>query len=181
MNGLSRKHYLLIGLLILIAFVVFVFTYMVMKDSFFGVNEETKAIFSDEDGVVYKDLDGNDISLESYLGRTIVVTSWASWSPFSTADLASLNEFAGQAADDIVFLAINRKESKEQALRFLSTQPEFSNLILVIDPDDRFYSRVGGYAMPETVVFDRKGEIILHDRGMLNIENVRAAVDSSER
>jgi len=48
-----------------------------------------------------------------------VVATWASWSPFSTADLNTLSELSSEFSDEeVVFMAINRKESKEQAARF---------------------------------------------------------------
>ncbi len=177
MQSLNRKQIIFIGALFVCIVLVSLYTYTVVKRSHFGVSEEAKAIFSDAGGIVYKNITGNTVSLDSYLGKVIVVTSWASWSPFSAADLTALNELAGQSGEEVVFLAINRKETKDQALRYLATLPEFPNLVIVLDQDDRFYNLVEGYAMPETVVFDTRGEIILHDRGVFSVDNVKAAIE----
>jgi thiol-disulfide isomerase/thioredoxin len=178
MISFTRVHTIGIGIFFLLVLLVSIGTYYIAERSHFGISDEAKAIFAGDqaDPAVYQDLNGNELSLESYLGEVVVVTSWASWSPFSAADLTALNELAAEYDDGPVFLAINRKETKEQALRYLATIADVPNLILVLDPADRFYARIGGYAMPETVVFDQSGQIVLHDRGVLDPASIRTAI-----
>ena len=147
-----------------------------------AVSESTRSIFADseDDSVYYTDIHGNQISLEQYLGKILVVTSWASWSPFSTTELTALSELSiGYNQEDVVFLAINRKETREQAERFINTLPALnSSLILVLDTRDHFYQSIGGYAMPETVIYDVRGNIVEYAHGTMNKDQIKQKIDS---
>jgi len=153
-------------------------TYFVVKNAGSEIKQETVALFSNPEGEEpYTDLLGNPIALEQYLGRTLVVATWASWSPFSTGDLKMLSELRTEfSSDEVVFMAINRKETKEQAARFLQTVPEVSGVVMVLDPRDAFYLTVGGYAMPEVVVYNSRGEVAQHYRGVTNIDDLRQVI-----
>lgn len=158
-----------------------VITGVVVYKSKTAVVETTREIFATSaDTITYTDIEGRELALEDYLGKVLVVVSWASWSPFSAADLESLDTLAAEiASPEVVFIAMNRKETKEQAARYLSPLRDYPNLILVIDTEDKFYTAVGGYAMPESLVFNQKGEVILHDRGVTNIAALRSAISTA--
>jgi thiol-disulfide isomerase/thioredoxin len=144
-----------------------------------SINKETLSVFSNPEGELpYTDLEGNPVSLDKYLGRILVVVSWASWSPFSKDDLLMLSELSkNYDAEKVVFMAINRKETKEQAARYINTIPEITGLVVALDPRDNFYAAVGGYAMPEAVIYSKYGEIIDHQRGVANKEQIVGVID----
>lgn len=128
----------------------------------------------------FTDLDGNPLSFSDYTGKIRVVNTWASWSPFSTKELVSLEALATEFANqDVVVIAINRKESKEQAIRFLNSIKTFESLVFAIDLNDTFYASVGGYAMPETIFYDARGNIIFHKRGVMEIDEMRTHVEEA--
>jgi thiol-disulfide isomerase/thioredoxin len=106
-----------------------------------------------------------------------VVNSWASWSPFSVQELKDLETIASENKDNnIVFIAINRKEPKENAKLFLQSIQAFSHIQFVIDVGDTYYTSVGGFSMPETVIYDTKGAIVEHKRGNMSIDEIRTLV-----
>ena len=178
---LKKSHKIFLLLLGVVLLIVTICTGLFIQYKDNEVLDETVAIFSDiEGGAAYTDLLGNTVSLEKYLGKVMVVASWASWSPFSQNDLLMLSELAEQYnSGDVVFLAINRKENKEQAMRYVSTLPTLANVVVVLDPRDHFYSAVGGYAMPELLVYNQKGEIAGHFRGVAPKEEVRTLIDQN--
>lgn len=178
---LTTKQKVLLILLAIAATAALALTVFVVYQNEHAVDESTRNIFTSTPGqATYTDVNGAERSLEDYLGQVLVVTSWASWSPFTQNDFTSLNLIANDyVGKDVVFMAINRKETKEQAARYLATIPPYSNLLVVIDTEDRFYSSVAGYAMPETIVFDKTGAITLHLRGVVDAVAVRAAVDAA--
>jgi thiol-disulfide isomerase/thioredoxin len=168
---------------ILVCLLIFVIVAIISAALFISSQKQKEAdiarsVFtSNETYATYTDLLGNPVALENYLGKTVVAVSWASWSPFSAADLTQLNLLAEETqSEEVVFLAINRKETREQAQRYIATLPELANILVVIDVEDKFYTLTGGYAMPETVVFDNAGKIILHHRGELPLDLVRATL-----
>lgn len=177
MPDVNKIKVVLILVLILIALALL--SYFVFSKDKNEIKPETAEIFTNKEGEApYSDLNGNPISLNEYFGKILVVATWASWSPFSKADLEMLNELAlNYDSEKVVFLAINRKESKEQAARYLSTLPELNNIVVVLDPRDHFYGAVGGYAMPEVVTYNPKGDVVLHLRGVAEKDEIKQAVD----
>ncbi len=157
-----------------------VITYFVVVQDKKAVINETRQIFTNQSGEApYTDLVGNPISLDQYLGKILVVSSWASWSPFSQSELTMMTELAAQyKGQEIAFLAINRKETKEQAARYLQTLTAFDGVVMALDPRDYFYKAVGGYAMPEVVVYNKRGEIVNHFRGPAPKSEIITTLDS---
>jgi len=128
----------------------------------------------------YTDIDGSTVTLESFFGQPILINTWASWSPLSAQELQDLNTVASEYQDrGVTIIALNRKESKDQADRFLNTLPPLDSLRIIIDTTDQFYNAVAGYAMPETVVYDRNGELLFHERNPQTKENLRALLDQA--
>ena len=166
----------LLGFLIVCALV----TYFIVKQNNYDVIKETRQTFTNLPGEApYTDLAGNPISLDQYLGNILVVSSWASWSPFSQNELNMMAELALQyKGQEISFLAINRKETKEQAARYLQTLTAFDGVVMALDPRDYFYNAVGGYAMPEVVIYNKRGEIIEHFRGPAPKSDIITVLDS---
>ncbi len=174
----SRDKLIGLGIIVGIILVVIIGTIYVQLTSQSNINKETRTIFtSTNDAPTYVDIHGNQVQLDEYLGRIMVVNSFASWSPFSAADLANLNEVASRYnEEDVVFIAINRKETKEQVQRYVATLPAYDRIRYVIDQEDRFYVSVGGYAMPETLIFDTKGTVAEQIRGGLTVDQVDAII-----
>ncbi len=127
----------------------------------------------------FTDINGNVVDLTEYANQIRVVNSWATWSPLSKDELPTLNDIASTYIDKgVVFLAINRKETKEYAGGYLNTLPALSNLKVVFDPGDNYFKNVEGYAMPETIVFDKEGNISAHFRGLVKKEELIAALET---
>jgi thiol-disulfide isomerase/thioredoxin len=173
---MSRQQIILIVSLCLLILILTVVTFNFVKNKQQAeTNVAAKLLATD---VPYKDTLGNPVSLDGYLGQVMVVTTWASWSPYSTVDLPVYNELAANYEDSaVIFLAINRAESKEQAERFLSTIDSLPNLVLILDEADNFYSASLGYAMPETIIFDESGRVIQHFHGQVKAEVLTSTID----
>ena len=115
---------------------------------------------------IFTDLEGNPFTFDAFAGKVRVVNSWASWTPFSASELRNLEQLASaHDAQRVVFVAVNRKESKEIAKSYLATLGSFEHLQFAIDVNDTYYASIGGYAMPETVIYDASGDIVFHKRG----------------
>lgn len=127
---------------------------------------------------VYTDLQGNPFTFESFEGKVRVVNSWASWTPFSSNELKNFEKLATEYPEDkVVVIAINRKEPKEFAVAFLKTLQDFSHIEFAIDLTDSFYASVGGFAMPETVFYDARGNVTFHKHGDMTFEEMKTYTD----
>ena len=177
---MSKNHKIVLSVLCALLIIGAVTTYFIVVRDNNKVLDETAALFSNEYGTLpYTDLNGNEIFIDQYLGKILVVATWASWSPFSEADLRTLSELSSEySSDEVVFLAINRKETKEQAARYMNSIPPVNGVVMVLDPTDRYYMAVGGYAMPEAVIYNGRGEIVNHLRGVAPKADIKASIDS---
>jgi len=142
---------------------------------------EAAAALSDRgSGNEYTDFDGNPANLDQYLGKVLVVTSWASWSPQSANELQLLTKtLDSYQADEVLLIAINRAESLETAELYLKTIGVKNQINLIVDNNDRYYKEIGGYTMPETLFYDQDGTIVAHKRGALTKEEIVANVEKA--
>lgn len=124
--------------------------------------------------ISYTDLKGNPIAFNQYEGKVRIVNSWASWCPFCVQEMADFEILAEEYKDaEVVVIAINRKESNVQALNFINQLGGLDNIVFVQDLRDRFYQSIGGFSMPETVFYDKNGNISTHKRGFMSLEEMR--------
>ncbi len=176
---MKKSYLVIVGVLILVVVVLAAITFYIRDQAEReAANEADDTLFAEGAVNPYIDQNGNAVSLDENLGKIIVVNSWASWSPFSVDELQSLNQFAGEYKDrNVVVIAINRKETKEQAERFLQTLPPLDNLQIVIDTKDHFYGSIGGYAMPETLYYNERGTIVTHRQGVVSDSDTRQIIN----
>ena len=126
----------------------------------------------------YTDFSGQKVELTNYVGDVILVHSWASWCPPCVKELRQLSDLADSYDEGQVrVVAINRAEDKRTAESFLRAYDLDLKVELVLDPADKFFKSTDGYQMPETVVYNKEGEVLLRIDGEHNVEVVRAAID----
>ncbi len=181
MSHLTRAQKIFLFFLACVAGVAILGTvYVYVKSN--AENEALRTFYPDETTIdQYKGLKGETVTITDSLGEEVtVVTLWASWSPYSRDELPLIDRLSQEFTDDVSFIALNRKESKEQANRFLATMPNYEHIKFVIDSADTYYGAVGGYAMPETIVYNRKGEVSSHIRVVLTEEILREAIKAAQ-
>lgn len=124
-------------------------------------------------GISLKDYSGNSVSLADYIGKPLVVNSWAIWCPFCVEELKDFAKVQKELGDDIIFIAINRAESRDRAKNFTDNLGVTDDFVFLLDSRDAFYRKIGGFTMPETVFVDRLGNIRIYKRGVMDIEEIR--------
>jgi len=176
----SKKNVYVLGAIVFVVLFVGTVTYYLSDQAAREeANQAKNTLFAEGVATPYVDQNGVPTSLDSYLGKIIVVNSWASWSPFSVQELQDLNIIAEEFKDkNVVVVAVNRKEHKDQAERFLNTLPPLPHLKIVTDTTDYFYNAVDGYAMPETLFYNEAGSITLHHKGALSRDELRSQLES---
>lgn len=143
-----------------------------------AANSDASRMLNSQEEEAFTDLGGNPVSFESYNGKVRVVNSWASWSPYSVNELANFNTIATEYKDkNVVVIAINRKEPKETAERFLRTLPPLDQLHVTLDPDDSFFEAMDGFSMPETIIYDAHGTVFFHKHGAMSLDEMRQKVE----
>lgn len=78
-----------------------------------------ESLFNEEARASYTAITGNEIAIEDFEGKPLLVTAWASWCPQCAGELELINRVVGEVGEGkLRALAINRNEPKEQAQRF---------------------------------------------------------------
>lgn len=125
---------------------------------------------------VLADYAGNTVRFSDFAGKIAVINSWAAWCPFCKKELA---DFAAlqQAFPEIAVIAIDRAESLEKAKGFTDSLGITDDMIFLLDPQDMFYKSIGGFSMPETIFVNKEGNIVLHKRGPITLEEMKSLVE----
>lgn len=107
-------------------------------------------------------------------GVPMVINSWASWCSFCKEELPAFAQVQKEVTrDNVLFIAINRRESRDIAKKYSDDLGVTNDLIFLLDESDSFYKAIGGFVMPETIFVDKNGEIVFHKRGRMTVEEIR--------
>lgn len=178
----SRSTFITLLIILMILVVAGYFTYNTLqKSKIEHMSDATafKALSSTEDKV-FTGMNGEVVDLSDFFGRVMLVHSWASWCPSCAEELRQLSAVASEYdQDEVVVIAVNRAEDRFTAERYLNTYNLQPKVELILDPSDSFYASIGGYAMPETVVYGKDGEIILHVRGNIDAAKIRNTLETA--
>lgn len=107
-------------------------------------------------------LDGNQISLSDFEGKTVLLTFWASWCPTCRAENKLLKEiYPDYKNEEFEILAVSLDRSKTNWEKAVEKDgiswPQISDLKGV---DSRVATKYGVYSTPTTFLIDSSGVII---------------------
>ncbi len=126
--------------------------------------------------VELRDYSGTEVQLTSFVGKPLIVNSWASWCPFCVNELPDFADVQQEFGDQVQFIAVNRSESLETAKGFSDKLGVTDKMVFLLDKPDKFYRSIGGFSMPETLLVDAKGNIREHKRGPISASELRNKV-----
>jgi thiol-disulfide isomerase/thioredoxin len=160
-----RARFLLVAALVCVVVIVGV-VFVVSKS---GVSQGT---ITEDSRTYLTDYAGNKVKLSDFKRRVVIAHSWASWCTYCKDELQNLGKIQTIYGDDITIVAINRAESLVDAKAFTDTLNLPPGIVLLLDPTDTFYKEIEGFAMPETIGLNVKGEQLFHQHGPLRFEEI---------
>jgi thiol-disulfide isomerase/thioredoxin len=179
MGNMFRKNIFPLTAILIVIVLIGTATYVIRTNAIKEAkNDAKKTLFSEDQNAQFLDEQSNPVALDAYKDSVLIVNVWASWSPYTATEFPILNEVAGNYKDrGVKVLGMNRKESQTQIERYLATIPDYEHIEQIIDVNDFFYAGIDGYAMPETIIFDRDGQIIQHLRGVVTKEELETVLN----
>jgi len=106
------------------------------------------------------DLNGKEVNLSDYTGKTIFVNFWATWCRPCILEMPGIaaleNNLSGQ---NIVFFFASDEEV-EKIIKFKESRGMTSNFVRVENPE-----ALGIEALPTTFIFDGRGNLIFSEVG----------------
>lgn len=180
MLKLGFRRLIVIGVMTVLLLILSVFVYVVYLSPTGLKARENSDLGRNVDAprAHYLSLEGTEIFMDEFQGEILIVNLWASWSPFTQGDHAVLGEMKAIFGDRITVRAVNRMESRETALAYLDAIGRVVGLEYVLDTTDFLYLERGGYAMPETILFDAVGNEVERIRGTLDRASIEESIKS---
>lgn len=178
----SRERSHIIAVIALIGFVAIIVAVYVAYTSPTGIKARLTSdihTLDTDTEAAYTDIHGEKIELGEDTDAPLVINVWATWSPYTPTEFEVLEKLKKKYGDTIHIIALNRMEPKETAQAYLGTLRSYEGIEFILDTNDHFFKTVGGYAMPETIVYNKVGNATFHKRGTLNESEVTIAIEEA--
>lgn len=119
------------------------------------------------DNYLGKTIQGNDILLENYRGKVVVVSFWASWCAPCLQELPVLDAIQQQTGTDIMqVVAVNFKEDRKRYRKLQKVLSETATrLIFTHDEKGRIGKQYGVEGLPNLFVIGKDGKLVYHNVG----------------
>lgn len=127
--------------------------------------------------VIFKQIDGQEVSLASLRGRALVLDVWASWCSPCEAQIFLLAGLQKQFGDAVTIAEVNRGDSVEAVKQYADRLDADHALVFVMDAGDELYQKTGGFLMPETFFIDKEGMVRDHIRGSINAVEMERRIE----
>lgn len=120
-----------------------------------------------------QDYSGKTVSLSDFVGKPVIVNSWAAWCPFCRKELVDFATVQKELGYKMAIVAIDRAETRDVAKKYTDELGVTHDLVFLLDPSDSFYQSIGGFSMPETIFISPGGAIVFHKRGPMDAAEIR--------
>jgi thiol-disulfide isomerase/thioredoxin len=103
------------------------------------------------------DLNGQEISLEEFRGKIVLLDFWATWCALCRTTMPTLERLSKEYPNDVALLAINLQESRDVIERYVIEQA--LSLQILLDEEGTVGTAYGAYAIPMQFLIDRSGVV----------------------
>jgi thiol-disulfide isomerase/thioredoxin len=145
---------------------------------YFFMQSTAEESITRDSGLVLLSYEGEKVKLSEFKQKAVVVHSWASWCPYCSDELRHLSDIKEIFGDSVAVVAINRAEPRIVAKEFSDGLGLPEGIVYLLDPDDAFYKQIEGYAMPETIIIDERGDTVYHQRGPITFKEIVDKINS---
>ena len=117
-------------------------------------------------------LDGSEFHLADYRGKPVFINLWATYCGPCVKELPHFSELYKEHEDDIAMLALHSDIVADDPQEYLDEfGKDWVMPFAVENEDEVIWDLVGGTtAMPQTIVLNRKGEVVYNQRGSVTPE-----------
>ena len=125
------------------------------------------------------DYNGNEVTLESFKGKTVVLNFWASWCPPCKAEMPDFDEVYKQYGNNVHFVMVNlpwRSETVQTAKDFYEQSGYSFPIYFDINNVCTDLYNVSG--IPTTVIINKNGYIVTQGSGMISKDSLISILEA---
>lgn len=106
-----------------------------------------------------------DIQLEEFKGEVVFINFWGTWCGPCVAEMPALQKLYEAKSSNVKFAFIAMQDKPEKINSFLK---KTSYTIPVYEANSKFSTEIHPNTYPTTYILNKKGEIVLFERGAVN-------------
>ena len=122
--------------------------------------------------VVFEDFLGNDVNLNDYYGKLVIINFWATWCAPCKEEMPSLDQFyQNNNFNDLVVLAVNMEQPNTSKTKKFFTDLNIQKLEIFFDRNLNFVKEFKLRGVPTTVLINKKGEEFARIIGSIDFQD----------
>lgn len=121
-----------------------------------------------------ENLDGEEVSLEDYRGKIVMLNFWATWCPYCVREMPDMDKLQKEN-DDFVILAVDVKEEKAKVEKYINEGGYEFEVLLDIEGDTARTYLISNY--PTSYFIDKEGILIGGIPGMLEYPQMKEILE----
>ena len=133
-----------------------------------AINEIPKPISS----LIFEDFSGNEINLNNYHGKLVILNFWATWCSPCRKEMPSLdNLYQNNNFKNLQVFAVNMEQPNTLKTKKFFTDLNIKKLEIFFDRNLNFVNEFKLRGVPTTVLINKKGEEFARIIGSVNFQN----------
>ncbi len=133
-----------------------------------AINEIPKPISP----LIFEDFSGNEVNLNQYNGKLVIINFWATWCPPCKKEMPSLDRlYQDSNFKNLQIFAVNMDQSNTLKTKKFFTDLNIQKLEIFFDPDLNFVKEFKLRGLPTTVLINKKGEEFARIIGEVNFQD----------
>ena len=133
-----------------------------------AINEIPKPISS----LIFEDFSGNEINLEDYHGKLVIINFWATWCAPCKKEMPSLDRlYQDKNFKNLQAFAVNMEQPNTSKTKKFFTDLNIQKLEIFFDRNLNFVKKFKLRGMPTTVLINKKGEEFARILGETNFQD----------
>jgi len=133
-----------------------------------AINETPKPISS----LKFEDFSGNEINLNDYHGKLVIINFWATWCTPCKKEMPSLDRlYKDNKFKNLQVFAVNMEQPNKIKTKKFFDDLNIKNLEIFFDSNLNFVKEFKLRGVPTTVLINKKGEEFARIIGEVNFQN----------
>ena len=109
-------------------------------------------------GESFLDQEQNDVSLDDFKGKVLVLNFWATWCAPCRKEMPTLDNLQGIYKDgDVEVLVVHVGPNRGDEIEKFWQQENIQNISSYVDPKLAFAGSMNAFGLPTTLILDKKG------------------------